>query len=140
MVDAISIALSGLRAQSQRLGVAATNIANVSTSGPVPEDGVTPPPGAPKVYIPLEVQQSSLVAGEEGAGTTTSVSERDPGYTVIYDPNSVFANDEGLIAVPEVDLASEIVDMLLAKNIFKANLATIWTAEEMQDEALDLIV
>lgn len=61
MLDALSIALSGLTAQKQRLAVTASNVANVSTEG----------------YKPLEARLSSqTIAGEGGAGVTASVGEK----------------------------------------------------------------
>lgn len=134
MIDALSIALSGLRAQGTRLAVAANNIANVSTTGVVPGPGV-----ASTVYKPLSVSYIALTAGGEGAGVSTYVNEDANGYTPIYDPSSFYANEEGFIAAPNVDLIKEITDVMQSKLLYKANLSTIKTEREMMGELLNSI-
>lgn len=136
MVDAVSIALSGLTAQKQRLGVSATNIANMSTGGVVPENGQVS-----TVYRPLQVNtQSVTFENGEGAGVQASVSEKNNPYSVVYDPNSVYANEEGLVAAPNVDLAEESVNLLMTKTAYKANIAVMKTADEMTQSLLDELV
>lgn len=132
MTDALSIALSGLTAQKQRLAATASNIANASTGGTVPSADPSAP--ASTVYRPLEVNFTS-----SEAGVRANVSEKDPGYSVIYDPTSVYANGEGLTAVPNVDLAEEAVNMLETKAAFKASISVIKTQDEMLGELLDTI-
>lgn len=67
MTDAITIATSGLRAQKQKMGVAAHNIANVLTAGPVPTaEGVS------TVYRPLQAQFHSLPQG----GVEVNITEK----------------------------------------------------------------
>lgn len=136
MVDAVSIALSGLNVQKQRLGVSANNIANMSTGGVVPENGQVS-----TVYRPLQVNtQSVTFENGEGAGVQASVSEKNNPYSVVYDPNSVYANEEGLVAAPNVDLAEESVNLLMTKTAYKANIAVMKTADEMTQSLLDELV
>ncbi len=135
MVDAISIAISGLQAQSQRLAASANNIANVSTTGRVP----TQDNPSSTVYRPLQVSYQALTAGGEPGGVAAQVSEVNDPYTVIYDPSNSYANSEGLIAAPNVDLVEEAVNVLISKTLYKANISVIKTQEEMFDEALDIL-
>ena len=136
MIQSLSIALSGLLASKQRADVAANNIANVTTSGSVPGDDVENPKD---VYIPQEVTQTSVTTQNgDGAGVRTDVETRDPGYQLVHDPDSVFANADGFIAVPEIDLAEEIVNLQLASTIFKANAKVIEAVNEINDRLLDI--
>lgn len=134
MLDAISIALSGLNAQKQRLAASASNIANISTGGTVPTADPASP--ASTVYRPLRV---SFTPTGEGGGVQATVTADEEGYSVIYDPESIHANEEGLVAVPNVDLATESVHVLLAKTSFKANLAVIKTQDELLGDLLDTL-
>jgi len=131
MVDAISVALSGLRAQGQRVAVASNNIANAATAGRLPT-AQNPQSG---VYTPLTV---NLTAQGNG-GVSTTVVESPDGYSAVYDPSSVYANEEGLIAAPNVDLAQESVTLLEARTAFKANLAVLKTEKEMLGELMDVL-
>lgn len=134
MMDAVSIALSGLKAQQTRLSAGANNIANASTSGPVPAQPPVPAvSGQPAVYKPLDVNLSSLATG----GVRADVTANAGGYSLVYDPSSPYANGEGMIAAPNVDLTREIVNITEIKHSFKANLAVLKTQDEMLGALLD---
>lgn len=125
MINAIGIALSGLNSASQKVNAAAANIANAFTSGSLEEGGQEP-------YTPRDVVQIS----QDGGGVLAQTVERDPAYVTAYDPDSPFANAQGYIGAPNVDLATEIVTMKLAEISYKANLGTIKTSKAMFDELL----
>jgi flagellar basal-body rod protein FlgC len=135
MVDALSVAVSGLTAQKQKLAVSANNIANATTGGKVP-DASNPSAPASTVYRPLIARTVSL----GGGGVMVDITEKEPGYMAVFDPNNPDANDMGLIAVPNVDYAEEFVKILETKNAFKANVAVIKAQDEMTREMLDELV
>jgi flagellar basal-body rod protein FlgC len=135
MADALSIALSGLAAQGQRLSVSANNIANVVTVGALPS-AESP---ASTVYKPLSVSYTALTAGANGSGVSTTVTEDPNGYSPVFDPSSVYADSQGLIAAPNVDFTHEFENILVSKNIFKANLSVIKTQNEMLGELLNTL-
>lgn len=135
MADTLSIALSGLMAQSQRLAASASNIANISTTGVLP----TPQSPASTVYKPLSVSYTALTAGGTGAGVRAEVAPDPNGYSPVYDPSSIYANNEGFIAAPNVDLVREAVNAIETKLLFKANLSVIKTHKEMLGELLNTL-
>ena len=131
-MSTLSIATSGLSAASLRLNVAASNIANVLTTGPLPATGGSGASGGgagsasnnsnlPAVYIPLQVNQVDQPSGSTPGGTVATVSAVSPGFVPQSDPGAPFANQDGLVAAPNVDLASEFVQLLTAKYAFAAN-------------------
>lgn len=127
MVGTIQIGLSGLQSSIQKLNVTASNIANVTTAGSL-EDGQQPP------YSALTTTSESLRNG----GVRTDIVPRNPGFVPAFSPDSPFANEDGIIGVPNVNLAEEAVNLLLAETTYKANIATIKTAEDMSDELLSI--
>lgn len=137
MTDALSIALSGLMAQKQRLAATASNVANVSTGGSVPSADPSAP--ASTVYKPLQANLTSVQTQAGGAGVKAQIVEKENGYSLSYDPASPFANAEGLVAVPNVDLAEEAVSLMEIKIGYKANLSVMKTESEMIGELLDTI-
>lgn len=134
MVDAVSIALTGLTAQKQRLAASANNIANVLTSGEVPAPGVTS-----NVYKPLRTQLTSLQADGAGIGVRADTVADENGYTVIFDPTSAYANGQGNIAVPNVDLNTEFVNITETKAAYKADISVLKIAKEMDEALLDIL-
>lgn len=128
MIGAISTALSGLAAASKKVEVGANNIANLSTAGALdPADGPAP----------YSTQITTQTSNEVG-GVVANVTNKDPGFVPAYSPDSPFANKDGLIGVPNTDLAEEAVNLKLAEVAYKANLATLKTAGEMSDELLNI--
>lgn len=141
----LSIATSGLSAASLRVNVAASNIANVSTTGPLPaSDGSSTPAGPgvaptfPAAYVPLRVDQVSQSSGATAGGTVATVSTVSPSYTAQSDPSAPFANADGLVAAPNVDLANEFAQMATAKYSFIANAKVIQAYAETTDALLDI--
>lgn len=146
MTEALSIALSGLTAQKQRLAATASNIANAATSGTVPNASTAgsipnadPSAPASTLYRPLQVSLTTVQAGENGYGVRADVTADAEGYTIAYSPSSSFADGEGYIAVPNVDLTTEAVTLLDIKNAYKANLAVMKTQDEMAGQLMDII-
>jgi flagellar basal-body rod protein FlgC len=147
-MSVLSIATSGLTAASLRADVAASNIANVRTTGPLPASGgsstsaaVGSPgigPTFPAAYVPLRVDQVSQSNGSTPGGTIATVSTVSPSYTAQSDPNAPFANQNGLVAAPNVDLANEFAQLAAAKYSFIANAKVIQAYAETEGALLDI--
>ena len=129
-----AIALSGLNAASRRLQVSASNVANAQSTGAVPNANGTVPAGAPQAYASLQVVQSASAGG----GVQTSVTTVTPSTTTVFDPQASFANQGGLVAAPNVDLAQEFVGQLLASYSFAANVAVLKTNDQNTKSLLDI--
>lgn len=133
MINVINTALSGLNAAAKKVDAAASNIANVSTTGSVEDGGQAP-------YSALTTVQKTVVDGEgNGLGARTDIVPKDPGFVPAYAPDSPFANAEGIIGVPNVNLAEEAVNLKLAEISYKASLSVIKTADELSEELLHTV-
>ena len=131
MSNISTIALSGMDAAARRLDVSASNIANVSTTGALPDATGAVPSGAPRAYDPLELVQTASAGG----GVQTSVKTVTLATTAVSDPQAPFANQDGLVAAPNVDLAQEMVNQLIASYSFAAN-ATVMKADDRMSKTL----
>jgi flagellar basal-body rod protein FlgC len=131
-----TIALSGLNAAASRLQVSASNVANSQTTGALPNAYGTVPAGAPQAYSPLQLVQTDSAGG----GVQTSVTTVTPPTTAVYDPQASFANQDGLVAAPNVDLAQEFVGQLLASYSFAANAAVLKADDQNSKALLDISV
>jgi len=132
MIGPINIALTGLAAANKQLNASASNIANLQTVGSLEE-------GAQEPYTPLRTQQSAITDGKgNGQGVKSTYAPKTNPFVPAYDPDSPFANSDGLIGVPNVDLAEEAVNLNLAEIQYKANIKTIEAASELSEELLRL--
>ncbi len=146
-MSTLSIATSGLSAASLRLDVTASNIANALTTGPLPASGGSNASGGTgnsnnnsnfSAYVPLQVNQVDQTSGSTPGGTTAVVSTVSPSYVPQFDPSSPFANQDGLVAAPNVDLASQFVQLLTAKYSFAANAKVIQAYDNTTKSLLDI--
>ena len=142
-MSTLSIATSGLSAASLRLDVAASNIANSETTGALPAtDGsgasVNRAAGSnnslPAVYVPLGVNQ----ADQSGGGTEATIAAVSPAFVAQSDPGAWFANQDGLVAAPDVDLASQFVQLLTAKYAFAVNAKVVQSYANTTRSLLDI--
>ena len=149
-MSTLSIATSGLSAASLRLDVAASNIANARDTGPLPATGGSGASGStgsssnasnfPAAYVPLQVNQVDQTNGSLPGGTHATVSSVSPSFVVQSDPNAPFANQDGLVAAPNVDLASQFIQLLTAKYDFAANAKVIQAYASTTKSLLDIKV
>ena len=99
-----------MQAATRRLEVSASNVANVRSDGALPDAQGNYAADAPRPYTPLRVDQVDLATG----GTRAVVSEVSPSYVATYDPSAPYANQDGLVAAPNVDLTEEAIQQLIA--------------------------
>lgn len=124
------IAASGMAAAITSLAATASNVANAVTSGPVP-DGARPPEN---VYQPATVVATPMAEG----GVVATVI-RAPDYSLSYQPAAPFANVQGMVTVPNIDLATQMVNQVSATLAFRANARIFQIAARNQKSLLDLI-
>ena len=138
MFNAIQTALSGLVANSKRVDASAQNIAHMNVTG-----SLTDPENAP--YTPVTTVQESQGGAQNGGarnGPGGVLAENVPGdrpFVPAYAPDSPFADENGIVGAPNVNLAAEIVNLKVAEYSYKANLGALETAQDMTGELIDLL-
>ena len=112
-----------MTAQSQRLNVVASNLANAdSTTGP---DG--------KPYRAKQVVFSTMPTdGGGGAGVKVAgvVEDASPMKTV-YDPKHPMANEQGYVTLPNVNVVEEMVNMISSSRSYQNNVEVMNTSKSM---------
>lgn len=129
------VSASGLRAQRLRMEVAAANIANVETTR---VEGTNEP-----FRRKLVVLESAAQGGVEGEGVPAEVQVagvvEDPSpFQLVHRPGHPDADAQGNVAMPNVNLAMEMVDLATAARAYEANLSAVRTFKEMGEQALSI--
>jgi flagellar basal-body rod protein FlgC len=133
-MSVLSIASSGLAAASLRLQVSASNVANSQSNGPLP--GSPNAAKFPPAYVPQRVDQ---VAGA-GGGTVATATAVPSGTVPQFDPTAPYANQDGLVASPNVDPVNEALQQITARFDFSSNAKVIGVESEMMKTLLDIKV
>ncbi|HXC26340.1 MAG TPA: flagellar basal body rod protein FlgC [Stellaceae bacterium] len=121
LLASLSIAGSGMSAESERLSAIASNIANANSQ--VGGNG--------QEYRAREVVfQAASVYGDDGDGASVGtdgvkvagIVESDAPTHSVYDPTSTFADANGYVQMPNVNPVDEMVNMISAQQDYQANL------------------
>lgn len=135
LIAGIDVTSGALNAQKTRLDIVAQNIANAQT---------TRTPGGGPYQRQVVSFESELVRreGVSGVGLQTVrianvTPDRTPGQQV-YNPQHPDASPDGLVTMPNVNLAYEMVDLITASRAYEANLSVVKNARQMAMKALDI--
>ena len=134
---ALTASASALDAQRARIEVAVSNIANAeSTRGP---DGK--PYRRRDVVLesePIAPFDGALGRAEAIGVRVTDIVEDQGDFRRRYEPSHPDADAEGFVAMPNVDVPEEMVDMLGATRAYQANLTAINLIRDTIQRALEL--
>jgi flagellar basal-body rod protein FlgC len=134
---AISASATALRAERIRIETAVSNIANADTTRGA--DGE--PYRRRDVVLATEpVNPFDQILGSAGAAgvKVMGIIEDQKPFERRYEPSHPDADEEGYVAMPNVDPSEEMVDMLGATRAYQANLAAISLIRDVITKALEL--
>ena len=137
LTSAINASASALDAQRTRMEVAVSNLANAESTRSAD--------GQPYRRREVVLESRSFEAGLDLGGTPAAAGVRvsavleDQGeFRRRYEPSHPDADADGFVAVPNVDVPEEMVDMLGAARAYQANLTAIGLIRDTIQRALDL--
>jgi flagellar basal-body rod protein FlgC len=129
LFNIFEISGSALAAQSQRMNVTASNLANV--------DSVAGPDGQP--YRARHVLFESLAQADGVGGVQVSqVLEDQAPPRLEYQPGHPLADAQGYVTMPNVDPVQEMVDMIAASRSYQANVDVLNTNRDLLMKTLTL--
>ncbi|RQR28675.1 flagellar basal body rod protein FlgC [Burkholderia sp. Bp9143] len=136
LMNIFGVAGSALSAQSQRLNVTASNLANAdSATGP---DGK--PYKAKQVVFATDPMGGARTASGQGVGgvRVTQVVDDPSPMKSTYDPANPAADANGYVQMPNVDPVQEMVNMISASRSYQANVETLNTAKTLMLKTLTI--
>ncbi|SHM10385.1 flagellar basal-body rod protein FlgC [Caldanaerovirga acetigignens] len=142
MFRAMEISASGLTAQRLRMDVISSNIANVNTTrteqgGPYRRKRVIFQEKRFEPYFRELFQNKLLNAAGEGVRVVAIEEDYAP-FRLIYDPSHPDADVNGYVRMPNVNIVTEMVDMLSATRSYEANVTAINSVKSMISKALEI--
>ncbi|MDH3251194.1 MAG: flagellar basal body rod protein FlgC [Ignavibacteria bacterium] len=156
----LNISSSGLSAQRRKMNVIANNIANAETTrtaegGTYRRKQVVMREAAQQQFaIGLQAAQISLArtseehmpdglypfGGDRAAGSSVDAQQKDDPTPMktIYDPAHPDADQDGYVQMPNVNVVTEMVDMIAASRAFEANVTAINATKAMAKDSLEI--
>lgn len=167
-LPSLDISASALTAERLRMDLIANNLANALSTrspgggpyrrqmpifaarqgpllaGPAGVQALPAPPlaGGPSGLppaVPRPVGGGGVAPSGWGGVEVVAIVEDPAPPKLVYDPDHPDARPDGYVEYPNVDVVTEMVDMLAASRSYQANLAAFSVAREMARSALDLI-
>lgn len=130
LFNIFNVAGSAMSAQGQRLNTVASNLANA--------DSTSSSTGG--VYKSKQVVFEAVpLSGPEASGVKVQqvVEDQSP-PKMVYDPKNPQANESGYVAMPNVNVVEEMVNMISASRSYQTNVETMNAAKTMLLKTLTL--
>jgi len=158
--DALNISASALYAQRVKMDTIASNIANVNTTRKpdgtpgtykrkevvfeaVYNDAINQGNSGSASFLPPELQDGALRGGISFNSPSTSsgvsvsqVTEDKSPFRRSYNPGHPDADKEGYVNMPNINIVTEMVDMISASRAYEANVTNIEATKNMISAAL----
>ncbi len=123
----IDIAISGLRAQGKQMEVISSNIANARTTDA----------GKGEPYRRLEAMFKS--DGDLGGVMLDEILPDMGDFLKVFDPGDPRADEDGYIAMPNINLPLEMMNLSIATRVYQANVAVLKRYQRMVETTLELL-
>lgn len=126
------VSASALQAQRERMNVIASNMANAQST--------RTEEGGPYVRKDVVFTTDPLGSGPdslEGVNVAGVVRDTSP-FNMVYDPGHPDANSDGFVAMPNVSVIEEMVNMMMAFRAYEASVTAFNTSKAMLIKTLDL--
>jgi flagellar basal-body rod protein FlgC len=123
----IDIAISGLKVQSKQMEVISSNVANARTS----DAGK----GQPYRRLEAAFKYDDDLGGVELDKIITDMSD----FIRVYDPGHPQADGEGYVAMPNINLPVEMINLNIATRVYQVNVAVLKRYQRMVETTLELL-
>jgi flagellar basal-body rod protein FlgC len=131
LFNVFDVSASAVSAQSQRLNVVASNLANA--------ESIAGPDGQPYKARQVVFQTQNLGADPTAAGVRVAqVVQDDTPARRIHDPSNPLADADGMVTMPNVNPVEEMVNMISASRSYQTNVDVMNTAKSLLEKALQL--
>ena len=161
ILNAIEVSSQGLSIQRARMNTVARNIANAETTrteegGPYRRRRILVEEQENKTGFRNMIKQAGtqllrtskkhipahadLVKSNVETPTVGFEESVDPqsSFKIVHDPSHPDADAEGYVEMPDVEIVTEMVDMMAATRAYEANTVAIAAAKKMAESALEI--
>lgn len=140
--SSLNISATALTAERTRMDVISKNIANVNTTR---TSSGKPYRRQMPLFKEMEGKSfSSILSSEnnklsEGNGVKiTGIAEDKTPFKSMYNPGHPDADRDGYVLMPNIDVVTEMVDMITASRSYEASMTSINSAKSMAMKALEI--
>jgi len=126
----LSISGSGMDVYQKWLDAISDNVANINNVSRTDE------PAYRERFVIAQSAQSRD-GRPNGAVVARAEFGSDQGREV-YDPDHVYADEDGMVRLPDVNIADQMTNLLIAQRAYQANVTAFRTARDAYQRALEI--
>lgn len=119
-----------MAAQSKRLNVSASNMANA--------DSIAGPDGQPYRARQVVFNVDNAAGQEIGGVKVSGITESTDPDRLVYEPGNPLADAKGYVHMPNVDVVGEMVNTISASRSYQANVEVMNSAKSLMLKTLTL--
>lgn len=127
---AIGIAGSGLGVHRRWLDAVSDNLANVNTVRSTDEEAFR------ARYI--VAQANGTDGGDSGGVHVAGAVQGSAEGRLVYEPQHALADADGYVRYPDIDMSSQMTQLIMAQRGYQANAAVVDRARDMYSTALTI--
>lgn len=124
---AIGVAGTGLTVHRKWLDAISDNMANINTARPTSEDA-----------FQARYVVARQLDGADGGAQVSGIALGSKDGRLVYDPDNPLADNQGMVRMPDIDLSSQMTQLIMAQRGYQANLSVVDRAKDMYQQALNL--
>jgi flagellar basal-body rod protein FlgC len=128
--SAIGIASTGITVHRKWLDAVSDNITNINTVKPTSESAFQA-----RYVIAQAVDYGSGSGGVQVGGIV--LSGKSAGR-MVYEPDHPLADEKGYVRYPDIDLGSQMTQLIMAQRGYQANLSVVDRAQSAYQAAIQL--
>lgn len=141
-LNSIDISASALTAEKLRMDIISKNIANANTTRtangtPYRRQVVVFEDAGNNVPFSQYLNDASKALIGNGVKVKGIAEDKSP-FKMQYDPGNPDADENGYVKLPNVDVMTEMVNMITASRAYEANVTAINSAKSMAMKALEI--
>ena len=130
LFNVFSISGSALSAQSKRLNVVASNLANA--------DSVAGPDGQPYKARQVSFEAQALPGSQVAGVRVAAITETDAPGRRVLEPQNPMADGEGYVTHSNVSPVDEMVNMISASRAYQNNVEVLNTVRQMLGKTVQM--
>ncbi|GAB2693985.1 flagellar basal body rod protein FlgC [Thalassiella azotivora] len=129
LFNAIGVAGTGVTVYRKWMDAVSDNIANINNATEVGGEAFRA-----RYVLAQAVDYGSGTGGVQVAGIALGPGEG----RMVYEPDHPLANEDGNVVYPDIDLGSQMTQLIMAQRGYQANLAVVERAKDSYQTALSI--
>lgn len=140
--SSIDISATGMTAERTRMEIISKNIANAnvtrtSSGTPYRRQKVVFKQNEVSPFSAYLSKYSNELQNAKGVKVSEIIEDKSP-FKQVYEPGHPDADENGYVQMPNVDITTEMVDMITATRAYEANMSAINSSKNMALKALEI--